>query len=135
MRTPGPRTALLALTTLVVLAGCADDQQGGADAGGAAAGGTTMQVLSVTDALESEHQGSVHVAGLLIDDGSGWHLCEEVMESYPPQCGGASLLVEDVDPADHVLEEEGDVRWQTDATVVGEIEGDTLIVTGSAAAS
>ncbi len=26
------------------------------------------------------------------------HLCEELLESYPPQCGGASLIVENFHP-------------------------------------
>src|SRR5665811_2325623 len=33
------------------------------------------------------------------------------------------------------IEEQGDVQWQTGATLVGEIDGDTLTVTGSAASS
>lgn len=105
------------------------------DADGADAGGTTMRVYTVTEAMALEQEGSVHVTGLLIDDGSGWRLCELVLESFPPQCGGESLDVEGLDPTGLPLEESGDVRWQTEATVVGEVEGDTLIVTGSPASS
>lgn len=105
------------------------------DDDGDAAGGTTMTVYGVGEARATDEEGSLHVTGLLIDDGSGWRLCESVLESYPPQCGGDSLTVEGVDPALFPLEEEGEVRWQTDATVVGEIAGDTLTVTGSAASS
>ena len=100
-----------------------------------AAGGTTMRVHTVSEARAADQDGSLHVAGLLIDDGSGWRLCEMVLESYPPQCGGDSLVVEGVDPSLFVLEEEGGVRWQTEATVVGEVDGDTLTITGSAASS
>lgn len=103
--------------------------------GDGAAGGTTMRVHTVSEALSAGTGESLHVVGLLIDDGSGWRLCGAVLESYPPQCGGDALQVEGLDPAGLPLEESGDVRWQTDATVVGTIDGDTLTVTGSPAAS
>jgi hypothetical protein len=106
--------------------------QGGDDSG--AAGGTTMRVYRVSEA-RSAGEGSLHVVGLLIDDGSGWRLCESVLESYPPQCGGDALVVEGLDPSLFPLEEQGEVRWQTDATLVGTVDGDTLTVTGSAAGS
>lgn len=107
---------------------------GDGDADGAA-GGSTMRVFSVTEAKTTEVEGSLHVVGLLIDDGSGWRLCELAAESYPPQCGGQTLDVQGLDPADLPLEESDGVRWQSEATLVGEVEGATLTVTGSPAAS
>lgn len=145
---PRHRTLSVALVAALalVLAACGSDTEEPAgaptteetpppDDGGDAAGGTTMRVHSVTEAMAAAGEGSLHVVGLLIDDGSGWRLCEAVLESYPPQCGGESLAVEGLDPEGLPLEEEGEVRWQTDATVVGEVEGDTLTVTGSPASS
>jgi hypothetical protein len=136
--------AVAAMLALLV-AGCGDASDGPSaeppvedplpDDDGGAAGGTTMAVHSVSEARAMDEDGSLHVVGLLIDDGSGWRLCDLVLESYPPQCGGDSLAVEGLDPSLFPLEEEGDVRWQTDATLVGEVEGDTLSITGSAAAS
>lgn len=102
---------------------------------GDASGDTTMRTYSVSEARAAATESSLQVVGLLIDDGSGWRLCDLVLESYPPQCGGDSLTVEGLDPALFPLEEEGDVRWQTDATLVGEIDGDTLTVTGAAPSS
>lgn len=148
MTTPRHRTlsvALIAVLALVIAACGSDTEEPAAaptaeetlppDDGGDAAGGTTMRVHSVTEAMAAAGEGSLHVVGLLIDDGSGWRLCEAVLESYPPQCGGESLAVEGFDPEGLPLEEQGEVRWQTDATVVGEVEGDTLTVTGSPASS
>lgn len=112
----------------------AEDPGNGGDAGGAA-GGTTMRVYDVTEALSADEEGSIHVSGLLIEDESGWRLCASVLESYPPQCGGESLSVDGLDPSGLPIEESGGVRWQTDATVVGEMDGDTLRVTGSPASS
>lgn len=148
MSSPRPHHRLLAAvaaTLVLLVAGCGDTTDDlsaeppvedplPADDGDAA-GGTTMAVYSVTEARAVDEDGSLHVVGLLIDDGSGWRLCEMVLESYPPQCGGDSLAVEGLDPSLFPLEEQGDVRWQTDATLVGEVNGDTLTVTGSAAAS
>lgn len=139
--------ALLGLALAPVIAGCAGeaDDPGSAPsveeppppAGDADQdpGGTTVSVHRVSEAMAAEVQGSIHVVGLLIDDGSGWRLCELVLESYPPQCGGERLVVDGLDPAELPLEESGGVRWQTDATVVGEIDGDTLTVTGVPASS
>ena len=97
--------------------------------------GTTMRVYTVSEAIALEEESSVHVSGLLIDDGTGWRLCDMVLESFPPQCGGEFLVLDGFDPTGLPLEESGEVRWQTEGTVVGEIDGDTLIVTGSPASS
>lgn len=153
------RSLLLALPAVLALAlgasGCGDTDEPGADpageqpaaadelpgsdaedeGSGGAAGGSTMRVYSVPEAKAADIEGSIHVVGLLIDEGSGWRLCDLVMESHPPQCGGEALEVEGLDAAELPLEESGEVRWQTEATVVGEIDGDTLTVTGSPAAS
>ena len=153
MQIPRHRSLLTALTCAValVMAACAGDAddpaaaptadeslppaEGDAGHAGGAAGGTTMRVYSVTEAKSAEVEGSIHVVGLLIEDGSGWRLCEVAMESYPPQCGGERLTVEGLDPSGLPIEESGEVRWQTEATVVGEIDGDTLTVTGSPASA
>jgi len=139
---PG-RLAALAAALALFVAGC-----GAADDGPAAgppaedplppdgdASDSTMTVYSVSEALAVAEDGSLHVVGLLIDDGSGWRLCDLVLESYPPQCGGDWLVVEGLDASSLLLEEASGVRWQTQATLVGEVDGDTLTVTGSAAAS
>jgi hypothetical protein len=142
------RAHLVALTGALALlvAGCgtdagepsagppAEDPAQPGDDGGAT-GGTTMRVYTVSEARAADEGGSLHVAGLLIDDGSGWRLCEMVLESYPPQCGGDAFDVEGLDPSLFPLEEASGVRWQTEATLVGEVDGDTLSVTGSAEAS
>ncbi|MGM0617953.1 MAG: hypothetical protein ACQEUI_07390 [Actinomycetota bacterium] len=151
MSQPGRRSRLTALGCSLALLGAAcgsdaeqapspvedaaGDDAAGQDAAGDDAAGTTMRVYTVGEAIALEAEGSVHVSGLLIDDGSGWRLCDEVLESYPPQCGGDALRLEGFDPTGLPLEESGEVRWQTEGTVVGEIDGDTLVVTGSPASS
>jgi hypothetical protein len=46
----------------------------------------------------------------VIDDGSGAQLCPIVLESYPPQCGGA-IPIEGWTWDALPLDQEGDVRW------------------------
>ena len=136
-----PRSRLAALGCGLALLGAAcstdatEPTTPAEDDAGEDASGTTMRVYTVSEAIALEEQGSVHVSGLLIDDGTGWRLCDMVLESFPPQCGGEFLLLDGFDPTGLPLEESGEVRWQTEGTVVGEIEGDTLVVTGSPASS
>ncbi|MDX1622072.1 MAG: hypothetical protein R3320_13830 [Nitriliruptorales bacterium] len=142
------KTLLIVAATAVLVVGCGGDDTvdvaGPADgsppvtddsAAGGAAGGTTMRVYTVDEVLAEDVTGPVHVSGLLINDGSGWKLCAAALESYPPQCGGESLSVENVEAGEFTFEEANDVQWVDGATVVGDLDGDMLTVTGSAASS
>lgn len=120
--------------TLAACGGAAGDATSDG-AGGGAAGGTALRAVPLAEALQSPTSGPQLITGLLIDDGSGWRLCTAVAESYPPQCGGDSVAVEGVDPADHALTTVEGVQWQESATVYGELSGDTLTVTGPASAA
>ena len=65
----------------------------------------------------------------VIDDGSGAQLCPVVMESYPPQCGGAIPIDGWTWDADALpYDQEGDVRWGFYA-VYGLYDGEALTVT------
>lgn len=140
------KRTMIALTAVAVLAvGCGGQQDdvGGRDTtppttqddGGSAAGGTTMRVYTVDEALAGDVTNPIHVSGLLVNGGDGWQLCSAVLESYPPQCGGESITVEGVDESEFNFEEASGVQWAEGATVVGDLEGNTLTVTGSAASS
>lgn len=106
----------------------------GAQTGGAA-GGTAPRAYPLEEALDQDVDGSLLVTGLLIDDGSGWRLCSEIAESYPPQCGGTSVPVEGVVASRHPLQQAEGVRWAESATIVGEFRDGTLVVTGDAAST
>lgn len=136
---------LLALSTvaLLVLAACAGadgpsvPEPDGPPAAGASdrTAGTAPRVYTLEQAQAADVDGPILVSGLLIDAGDGWRLCAAIAESYPPQCGGASVTVEGLDPADHDLDEASGVRWSEGATLFGELRGDTFTVTGSASAA
>lgn len=131
MRTAIRTTLLLAATTLVACGGATEP---GADPGTGGGDDTTLGApadggLTVPEALQTDVEGPVTVRGLLLDDGASVRLCEISLESYPPQCGGASLAVEGVDVA--ALDgatTEGAVSWVDQATLTGTTEDGTLVV-------
>ena len=74
------------------------------------------------------------VGGFIVAEGDVVRLCEVLLESFPPQCGGESLLVEGLDLDAYATTSEGDVRWtDSPVSVLGGVDGDTLRVTDTAA--
>jgi hypothetical protein len=126
-------TLLATLLAAAALAGC-----GGGDAADDAAGSSVPQTsgmaagpaLSIDDALAADSDAPLLVAGNLLALGDDVRLCSALAESFPPQCGGASLRVDGVDLAEvDGLITEGDVSW-TDRPVelLGVVEDETLTV-------
>ena len=100
------------------------------DDGEVVSGGMTAEPLTVSEVLVSDIGGVFAVQGLLFDDGSGPVLCEALAESFPPQCGGASLPVsghEEVIDVPLIMEQ--GVSW-TDGVLVlfGEYVDGSLVV-------
>jgi hypothetical protein len=117
------------LVAAAVLAGCGGD---GSDDDGAAGGDTTA--ISIEDALASNTDDMLLVGGNLLALGDDVRFCSALAESFPPQCGGASLRVvglslDDVDG----LVSEGDVSW-TDRPIElsGVVDGDTFTLSKNA---
>lgn len=106
-------TLLAALLAAVALTACGgdDDSAAGDDTSTA----STVPVgpgISIEEALETDSDEPQLVNGnLLITDGQA-RLCSALAESFPPQCGGASLLVTGLDlvRVDGLIVE-GDVMW------------------------
>jgi hypothetical protein len=126
---------LAALLAAAALAGC-----GGDDSGGDAGAGTTTTSsgpvgpgISIEEALESDSSEPLLVNGnLLVTDGQA-RLCSALAESFPPQCGGASLLITGLDVAQvDGLMVEGDVMWTDRPTqLAGTVSDGILTVSGS----
>ncbi len=92
----GYRIALLALALALALAACGGGDDGG-DGNGSAAP-APGEALSVEEALASTLAGPLLVSGFIVARaGEPVQLCDLLAESYPPQCGGASLVVEGLD--------------------------------------
>ena len=88
-------------------------------------GAITDPGMTVADALE--HQATddlVTVAGALFVDPDGTvRLCDAIAESFPPQCGGDSIVVQGLDlDAVAGLQTEGDVSWAEGVTLFGSVE-------------
>ena len=63
------------------------------------------------------------VTGAVFVDPDGTvRLCDAVLESFPPQCGGATLVVDGLDLASLQLEEANGMRWAEGVTLLGSVE-------------
>ena len=88
--------------------------------------------ISVAEARRSRLDKPLLVNGYLVADDSRVRLCDELAESSPPRCGGASLEVHalDLDSLSDV-ESSGSARWTTQPRLLlGEVEGGVLTVSG-----
>ncbi|MGH3036181.1 MAG: hypothetical protein ACRDMU_03280 [Gaiellaceae bacterium] len=126
--------ALIAtLAAAAALAGCGGQDEAPADDAAPASG--TPQVsglgagpaVAIDEALASGSDEPQLVAGNLLAQGGEVRLCSALAESFPPQCGGASLHVVGLKLAEvDGLITEGDVGW-TDRPIelLGVVENDT----------
>ena len=81
---------------------------------------------SVEEFLDWSPQQAVEVEGFLLIDGDQARLCALIAESYPPQCGGSSILLDEFDPAAvaDAVTTEGDIAWIDQAVLVLDPTGD-----------
>lgn len=101
--------------------------------------GAPARALTVAKAAGYRGDEPVLVRGALFVTDRETRLCDVIAESYPPQCGGASLRVHGLD-LDTVTGEHHSagsdaaaVTWVEQATVLGRVtSGDTLVVSRTA---
>jgi len=76
--------------------------------------------VTVDEFTDRPPTGPVEVEGFLLIEGDDAHLCATIAESYPPQCGGASIGLDAFDAAvvADVVTSEGDTSWLEGAVVV-----------------
>jgi hypothetical protein len=90
--------------------------------------------ISIDDALASDSDEPLLVNGNLLAQGDDVRLCSALAESFPPQCGGASLVVQGLKLVEvDGLVTEGDVSW-TDRPIqlLGVVSDGTLAVSENA---
>jgi len=101
--------------------------------GGDAASSSGMTVdggATIPEAIAYQGEEVIAVKGYVVRDGETDKLCEVLAESYPPQCGGASLTIENPETLDNqvLIEAEG-VQWSEDyVTVFGHISDGVLTI-------
>lgn len=90
--------------------------------------------LSIQEAIDSPLAGPLMVAGFVVaaPDGSV-RLCAVLAESFPPQCGGASLALKglDLETVEGLVRDAADPgrAWtQTQVSLLGEIEDGVMTV-------
>jgi hypothetical protein len=90
--------------------------------------------IAIAEASRFDGAGLIAVDGYFVDDGETARLCAVLLESFPPQCGGPSLLVpngaEVSGPAFGApFVEEGSGRWSEGyITLIGLVSGNELTV-------
>jgi hypothetical protein len=131
--------SVLAVTIVLVAAACGGDNTAGGDPGGvppSAGAPIPGGGLSIDEAIASTLPGPLTVKGFLVaPEGEPVRLCSLLAESYPPQCGGSSLVVEGLDLA--TVEgltstndpELAQVTWsQSEVSLPGDVEDGVLTV-------
>lgn len=87
--------------------------------GAASSGMIVDDGLSVSEAMAYEGSQPVAVHGYVVRTSESAQLCEALAESYPPQCGGANLILVNPNATDDLtLLEDGDVQWSPDIVVL-----------------
>ncbi len=117
--------ALVAIASVVVVA-CGDDDDN-------LVSGPSIGVgpgISIGEALTSNLTGPFLINGLLHAQNGQVRLCENLAESFPPQCSGKFLVVEGLDLTTmDGLTSEGSVTWSDQPVqVLGTVEGAVLTV-------
>jgi len=85
--------------------------------------------LQVRDLFNGDGARDVTVAGAVIWEPDQARLCEAIMESYPPQCGGQWVVITNPTDLDVDLETDGVVEWtQSFVELTGFFDGDQFTV-------
>ncbi len=113
----------------------ADEPDLGVDPGTGSSGFIVGGGLSVEEALGGNATGVIAVSGFVVSDASGHRLCDLLAESMPPQCGGASIDVANLDivDPDELKSSQGVIWTDFPVTIVGEIVDGVLIPTPASA--
>ncbi len=122
---------LLAVVTIasVAAAACGDDD-GDLDSGPLSGVGPG---ISIGQVFTLNLKGALLINGLLHVQNDQVRLCETLAESFPPQCGGKSLVVTGLDLTTMGgLSSSGSVTWSDQPVqVLGTVEGEILTVGGT----
>lgn len=99
---------------------CADDPSNGE--GQAPELPAELGDVTIADLLDGA-PGRVTAAGFIVATGDEVRLCENLLESFPPQCGGLSIPIEGYGEVElSGLPSEGDVTWSDfPVTLEGEV--------------
>jgi hypothetical protein len=88
--------------------------------------------LPIATVANTPIDGGFVISGFVFDDGTGMRLCDSLAESFPPQCGGASIPFDNTAGADlGVLSIEQGVTWSDQPVLVeGEVVDGVFVARG-----
>jgi len=123
-------SAAIALALILTACGENDAEPGDGTQSGVGPG------ISVAEAIAGDFEGPVLVNGYLFVDTEGEvTLADMVLESYPPQPGGATLEVEGLDLSQVELHSDHGMSWTDDTIqVLGIVADGKLIVDAQSSA-
>lgn len=87
--------------------------------------------LSVAEVLASDIDGGFAIAAFYFETSEGLLLCDAIAESFPPQCGGERIEVDngagvEIGP----LQTEGEVTWSPEpVSIIGEVVDGVFVTT------
>ncbi len=92
---------------------------------------TTGPAVDVSALFDGEGSRQLTVGGFVLVDPGGARLCEILMESFPPQCGWAWVVVPNIEGLDLELERSGGVAWtQSRVEIAGFFDGTRFLADG-----
>ncbi len=92
---------------------------------------TTGPAVYVSALFDGEGPRQVTVGGFVLVDPGGARLCEVLMESFPPQCGWAWVVVPNIEGLDLELERSSGVAWtQSRVEIAGFFDGTRFVADG-----
>ena len=95
----------------------------------ASAPDATGPVIEVPALFDGEGPREAIVAGFVIWDDTSARLCETIMESHPPQCGGMWVVIADPEHLAVGFDEAQGVRWTANRVdVAATFDGNRLII-------
>ncbi len=119
--------AVMVLAAILALAGAAC---GGGGDEEPVTGSAVGPGISIEEALAFDGEQPLLVNGVIVASGEEVRLCSALAESFPPQCGEPSLIVEGLDLDSLTgLSSEGAVTWSEEQVqLVGSVSDATLTV-------
>lgn len=88
--------------------------------------------MTIAEALKTSEPGPASISGFLFSTSSGMVMAESILESFPPQPGGRTLIVVGVDPASFEMDTANEVSWTNSVVEVsGTVDSGVLYVDGS----
>lgn len=133
------RTHALAVVVVAFLAvGCGDSDNDDQPSDTTAMATSTMpddagdpMPMQVDELVAGGARAEALVSGFVLTDSTNTRLCELLMESFPAQCGGESVVIANPEVLTVDVDETQGISWTPSPVLLsGSYDGDELVVNG-----